>query len=578
MVLVNKSGCWQLGLISVLVISEAMISASRNYLLAQIVPDRTLGDESSAIAPNVEVKGLPAELIEGGAARGSNLFHSFTEFNVGELQRVYFANPTGIENILSRVTGSNVSHILGTLGVDGIANLFFLNPNGIIFGENAQLDITGSFFASTANSLIWNNGVEFSATNPQAPPLLTINLTPGLQYGSGATIANQGNLAVGQDLTLSAGNLDLQGQLYAGKDLKLLASDTVQVLDSAANPFIAVADNQLLVQGNQGINILALNHPASGFFSGEDMVLRSAIPVVGDAYYWSGGKFRIEQLDGSLGDLTSLYDPIIRSQGDVSFDSYTGASLHILAGGSVTITGDVTITGASAPGNSLQEDVTLSDGTTVVAINGSAEPTLDIRAGTTAFGTPGITGDTAGFSPVPGTGGTGTSADITIGSVAVKAPDGLVFLTNQYRPNTLLSRNIQVGAINTGDTAGGFSGNSGDVIIDSSGAPTVNSITSHNFNSGDAGDITLIANEAIEIADSSIGARTGSSAGAAGDISLKAGGSISIADSFITAGRIEITTDDSFSLTTLTNRRAFLVASDVGERENTHLWLGISGH
>ncbi len=62
MVLVNKSGCWQLGLISVLLISEAMISASRNYLLAQIVSDRTLGNETSAIAPNAEVKGLPAKL------------------------------------------------------------------------------------------------------------------------------------------------------------------------------------------------------------------------------------------------------------------------------------------------------------------------------------------------------------------------------------------------------------------------------------------------------------------------------------------------------------------------------------
>ncbi len=63
MVFVNKSKCWQLGLISVLVISEATLSGSKNYLLAQIVPDRTLGIESSAIAPNVEVKGLPAELI-----------------------------------------------------------------------------------------------------------------------------------------------------------------------------------------------------------------------------------------------------------------------------------------------------------------------------------------------------------------------------------------------------------------------------------------------------------------------------------------------------------------------------------
>ena len=237
MVLVNKSGCWQLGWVSVLVISEATLSGSKNYLLAQIVPDRTLGNESSAIAPNVEVKGLPAQLIEGGAARGSNLFHSFAEFNVGELQRVYFANPAGIENILSRVTGSNVSNILGTLGVDGIANLFFLNPNGIIFGENARLDVAGSFVGSTANSFVFPDGSEFSATNPTAPPLLKINLTPGLQYGQNprGDLVNSGNLTVTprQTLSLSGKDVTSTGNLTAPGGTVQLLGERVGLLDNA---------------------------------------------------------------------------------------------------------------------------------------------------------------------------------------------------------------------------------------------------------------------------------------------------------------------------------------------------------
>ncbi|MEQ8462872.1 two-partner secretion domain-containing protein, partial [Coleofasciculus sp. E1-EBD-02] len=106
--------------------------------VAQITPDTTLGTENSVVTPNVDIQGLPADLIEGGATRGAALFHSFSEFNVGEGLRVYFANPVGIETIFSRVTGSDVSDILGTLGVDGGASLFLLNPNGIIFGENAR--------------------------------------------------------------------------------------------------------------------------------------------------------------------------------------------------------------------------------------------------------------------------------------------------------------------------------------------------------------------------------------------------------------------------------------------------------
>ncbi|MHC5780028.1 two-partner secretion domain-containing protein, partial [Nostoc sp.] len=108
-----------LGVVSIIGVLAHVIFCSDNHALAQITPDGTLGDRSSRITPNVNIKGSAADRIDGGAIRGANLFHSFQEFNVGELQRVYFANPTGISNILTRVTGSNVSNILGTLGVDG---------------------------------------------------------------------------------------------------------------------------------------------------------------------------------------------------------------------------------------------------------------------------------------------------------------------------------------------------------------------------------------------------------------------------------------------------------------------------
>jgi len=168
---------WQL-----LLFSSLFVLAVGNKVQGQIVPDRTLGPESSAVRNNVTVRGEPADLIIGGAKRGENLFHSFSEFNVEQLQRVYFANPEGIENILSRVTGNNISQIQGTLGVDGGASLFMINPNGIIFRPDARLDVSGSFISSTANSVLFDQ-YQFSATNPEAPPLLTINIPLGLQYG-----------------------------------------------------------------------------------------------------------------------------------------------------------------------------------------------------------------------------------------------------------------------------------------------------------------------------------------------------------------------------------------------------------
>jgi filamentous hemagglutinin family protein len=161
---------------------------ARNFILfpfpalAQIIPDNTLGSEKSQIIN---------DNIAGGAIRDSSLFHSFQEFNVSEGKAVYFTNPNNITNIFTRVTGSNPSNILGKLGVLGNANLFLLNPQGIVFGKNAQLDLRGSFFASTADSVVFNNGFEFSSSNPQAP-LLTVNMPVGLRFRDHpGTIINQ---------------------------------------------------------------------------------------------------------------------------------------------------------------------------------------------------------------------------------------------------------------------------------------------------------------------------------------------------------------------------------------------------
>jgi filamentous hemagglutinin family protein len=149
--------------------------------IAQIIPDSSLGPESSRSVSDT-INNLPSDRIKGGATRGSSLFHSLREFNIGEGRGAYFENPSGITNIFSRVTGGNPSNILGTLGVLGNANLYLINPKGIVFGPNARLDVRGSFLASTADSIVFDNGVEFSSANPQAVPLLTVNIPVGLSF------------------------------------------------------------------------------------------------------------------------------------------------------------------------------------------------------------------------------------------------------------------------------------------------------------------------------------------------------------------------------------------------------------
>ena len=465
---------------------SATLSFTPVVVNAQLVPDNTLGKENSVVTP---VNSLQKQ-IDGGAIRGSNLFHSFQEFNVDSGGRVYFSNPSAIENILTRVTGGNPSAILGRLGVQGNANLFLINPSGIIFGENASLDISGSFTATTAESFRFPDGSEFSAVNPGAKPLLKISVNPGVQYPAKVIgdISSGGKLTVGKDLNLVGNNLNLTGELGAGGNLSLQAENNLTIRDNINNPFIASAGGSLLLQGNQSIDIFALNHPDSGLFSGKDLLLRSTNPVLGDAHYFSGGSFKIEQLNGNLGDLESPNDPIIRASGDVSFDSYRGNSLHILAGGSVNITGDVTITGADSE-NGLEETVTLSNGESL-EVNGKTQATLDIRAGTTGFGISGITGD-ANLQPnQPNTGGIGSSSDIVLGgNITVEEENGLVLITNQYSPDVSLSGgNIQIqGNINTSSN----SGNAGEIIVDALGNLEISSEIQANSSIGASGTISL---------------------------------------------------------------------------------------
>jgi filamentous hemagglutinin family protein len=457
-------------------------------IYAQIVPDATLPVNSNV------VPGCTVCDINGGTVRGTNLFHSFREFSIPTGGAARFNNALEIQNILTRVTGSNLSHIDGLIQTLGTANLFFLNPNGIVFGANARLQIGGSFLATTATSFKFPDGSEFSAIQPEAPPLLTVHVPLGIQPGviqEATTITNQGTLAVGQDLTLVAGKLDLQGQLQASRNLTLHATDVLLAQDQSANPFLAQAGEILLLQGDRQITINALTHPTSGLLSGRDLILRSGNTISGDAHYTSGGDFRIETLNNSPGNLSSPRDPIIRAQGNVSFNNYTGASLHILAGGSVIVPGTIYITQPD-PANALTETILLSDQKTLVNINGRTFATLDIRAGTTAVGTPlGLTGVSKGFSEPPILGSSPTNANIQIGTIYTPInAEGLVFLTNQYQPNNLQG-NIQVGVIDTSVTP--FFTNGGSVYMDSRGDITLTNDLNSSASFGNGGNVTLLA-------------------------------------------------------------------------------------
>lgn len=196
--------------ITVLSCSIPLICCFPFATVAQIVPDATL-PTNSIVTPTGN-----SNIITGGTSSGSNLFHSFSEFSIPTNSEALFNNPSHIQNIFTRVTGNSISNIDGTIKANGTANLFLLNPNGIIFGPNAQLNIGGSFLATSASSISFADKTEFNTTNPTASSLLTVSIPIGLQFGRenpGAIEVQGSNLAVqtGNTLALLGGNVTISG-------------------------------------------------------------------------------------------------------------------------------------------------------------------------------------------------------------------------------------------------------------------------------------------------------------------------------------------------------------------------------
>jgi filamentous hemagglutinin family protein len=341
-----------IGLIQFVLMLTGLLLGQHSPSSAQPVPDRTLGSENSSVIP----RGGRNYDISGGARRGDNLFHSFSEFDVDAGGSVYFRNPAAVQNILSRVTGSNPSEILGTLGVRGNANFYLLNPNGIFFGPNARLDISGSFLATTGDRFSFPDGSEFSASNPQAPPLLTVNVPVGVQWGDlPAAIANSANLTVGRDLSLLGGSTTSSGKLSSlngqvqlqavsggvqaqtietnGQLVVVFAQDDIQLEAITTNGGdIAITTDAGSIFVKQDLITTNNNHDAGG------MTLVAANDIQMGNIYAYGSNTQLNPSNGGSVSLTSNMGAI--ATGAIFTDGRVGGAIDLTSNA-----GDITIVG-----------------------------------------------------------------------------------------------------------------------------------------------------------------------------------------------------------------------------------------
>src|SRR6266513_353801 len=127
-------------------------------LFGGVVLDGSFGTHGALPGPNFMITAPMGKQV------GGNLFQSFSQFNLNNSQSATFTGPSNVQNILARVTSGSPSSIDGTVRSDiQGANLFFMNPAGVIFGQHAQLNVSGSFAITTANYLKLVGGGRFNA-------------------------------------------------------------------------------------------------------------------------------------------------------------------------------------------------------------------------------------------------------------------------------------------------------------------------------------------------------------------------------------------------------------------------------
>nr|WP_236557000.1 S-layer family protein [Calothrix sp. PCC 7507] len=457
--------------------------------------------------------------ILNGIEKGNNLFHSFSNFSVptGGSATFDLTNTPNITNIFSRVTGGNVSHIDGLIQANGSANLFLLNPKGIIFGQNASLNIGGSFIATTAESIKFADGAEFRAISSQAPPLLSINVPIGLQLGSNpGAIALQGT---GHTLTLINSRTPIN-RTPSPTQLRVQPGKTLALVGGTLNLHGATltAEQGRIELGSLGeAGLVSLVPTTQGYTLG----------------YSNGQSFGDIQFEKkSLLDVSGVNAGSVQVQGKhiqftdsslvlaQNLGNLPGGNIHLQASAGIDVTGTLSgirseTLGIGTSGNisvitprfSVQQGAALNNITFGTATSGNLQVDASVL-------------EISGFSPISSTGSVINTSTFGSGSA------GNVFVNGD---SLLVSNGAGLSSLSRG------SGDSGQVVIrnmettvrGSNLAPMGTRIASTAFSTGNAKTITLDTAR-LYLRDGGAITTSSFSAGHGGDIRINATESIQI--------------------------------------------------
>ncbi|WP_019506936.1 filamentous hemagglutinin N-terminal domain-containing protein [Pleurocapsa sp. PCC 7319] len=543
---------------------------------AQVTPDGTTNTTVNAEGNDFT--------IQDGNRSGNNLFHSFQDFSVPNGGSAFFDNAPDIANILSRVTGGNISNIDGLIRANGSANLFLINPAGIIFRQGARLDVGGSFYGSSASSILFEDG-EFSATDLETPPLLTINAPIGLGFRSepgeitnrssvqndsgefvGLEVASGNNLAfIGGNInfeegeaTTQGGNIELGGLSEAGTvginpDGSLSFPDGVTKADIDLSNGADV-DARGTGGGSVSVNARNLNLSAGEEFGSS--LIRAGIRAESTSAEAQAGDVTIDVAENITLDDSGIFNQVdsdgVGNSGNITINT---GSIEAINGGDVdastfgqgdagsvniTATGDITFDGEDSGGtpsgatSNVNSDAEVNaGGVTISTANLTLTNGGQVAADTFGEGNAGsvdiTASDTITIDGQLSDGGFPSNVTSLVNSDAVGDAGGVTIST----ANLTLTAGGQVNTSTLGD------GNAGDVTIatDNLTLTSGGQVNTSTLGQGNGGNVEISAQDTIYIdGDTSFVASIVDEdvVGDAGDVSISAANLELSAAGFIT--------------------------------------------
>ena len=510
---------------------------------AQVTADSSVG---TVVTPN----GTTFQITGGTTVGDTNLFHSFNDFSVPNGGIADFLNSVTITNIFARVTGGSPSNIQGLIRSQGNANLFLLNPNGIIFGQNAQLQIGGSFVGTTANAIAFPGGGEFSLTSAVSPDnsLLTVNPSALLFNQIAAQQTNsievQGTLAVG----------DNQSLLLIGGNVSPSTTSTGTLLIDGGNlqaPGGRVELGGLLEPGTVGLivdgNNLSLSFPDAKVRTDVSLTNGAKVNVIAEG----GGSIAIDArnlnmtgasqlqagIDSPLGSPESEAGDIeINATGVVNLTDNSSISNGVLPGG-VGKGGDINLTTESLFGTNGARVTTNTSG------QGDTGNVTITALDTVSFDGVGNNGLSSGVLSTVNRGAVGNGGDISITTKSLLLTNGAVVAAETFARgdggkitvtawDTLSFDGLGSNGLSSGLLSGTrtpANGRGGDITVTTNVLRLADGavLSARTWNPNPGGNILVNANN-LDLSGGGQLLTTAYSSGAAGDITVNATDNITI--------------------------------------------------